>query len=112
MSDTTLRTGTFEELVERRVTLKQDLEYIQAELEQIDDEIRKKGVGTHDAGAWKVQVRANRRLDPKKIETAYPVAQHPELYRPAIDTESVKRHIAAIELEDFYTENRAAVVIR
>lgn len=112
MSDTTLRTGTFEELVERRVTLKQDLEYIQAELEQIDDQIRAKGVGTHEAGAWTVQVRANRRLDTARFEAAYPVAQYPHLYKRAINTEAAKHDIAASTLDEFYTEGRPAVVIR
>lgn len=103
---------TFDELVERRVTLKADLEFIQAQLEQVDDEIRARGIGNHQAGEWSVQVRPSRRLDAKKIEEAYPVAKHPELYKPAIDTAEVKRHIAAIDLENFYVESRPSVVIK
>jgi hypothetical protein len=104
--------ATFEELVERRVTLKADLEFTQAQLEQIDDEIRTRGVGTHEAGAWSVQVRPSRRLDAKAVEAAYPVAQNPELYKPAIDTAAIKDHIAPKDLDQFYVENRPSIVVK
>lgn len=104
--------NTIEELVERRVALKQDAEYIQGQLDLIDEAIRALGYGNHDAGAWTVQVQHNRRLDPRAIEAAYPVTQHPELYKPAVDTTAVKRHIAAIDLEDFYVESTARVVVK
>jgi len=103
---------SFEQLVARRVTLREDLEYIQSQLDQIDEEIRARGIGNHPAGEWTVSVSPNRRLDPKRIEASYPVAQHPELYKPAVDTAAVKRHIAAIDLEDFYTEYQPRVVVK
>ncbi|WP_425837038.1 hypothetical protein [Microbacterium sp. PA5] len=103
---------TLEELVERRVALKLDQEYIQVQLDTIDDQIREQGIGTHRAGAYTVQVRAGRRLDAKAVAEAYPVAQHPELYKPAIDTASLKAHVAAVELDKFYVDNTPSVVIK
>lgn len=108
----TTATVTDEQLIERRLALKADLEYIQAGIDEIDDHFRERGVGTHAAGRWSVQVRSSRRLDARAVEAAYPVAQHPELYKPAIDTTALKDHIAPVDLDQFYVDNRPSIVVK
>lgn len=67
--------------------------------------------GTHPAGSLRVQIQHNRRLDPAKVQATYPVVSYPELYRPALDTAAVKRHIAPAELDTFYVEGAPKVII-
>ena len=70
------------------------------------------GTGSIPAGPYKVTVRTGaRRLDPVKVAEAYPVVEHPELYKPAIDTTAVKHHLAPAELERFQTVGKPTVVI-
>ncbi|MBC7308267.1 MAG: hypothetical protein H5T80_15355 [Dietzia sp.] len=69
--------------------------------------------GTHQAGPYRVQVKAGpRRLDTTALEAAYPVIEHPELYSPKPDTAKVKHHLAPAVLDGFYVEGRPQVVIQ
>lgn len=63
-------------------------------------------------GDYKVTVTRPRRLDPKAIEKAFPVTQRPELYRPAINTTAVRKHIAEVDLEQFMVEGAPVVKIQ
>lgn len=109
---TSTQAYTLEHLAERRAHLREQRDQIDTQLAEIDDQIRALGIGTHDAGEWTVQVQTNRRLNTSLLEQRYPVAQHPELYKPAINTAEVKKRIAAIDLEDFYTESAPKVLVR
>jgi hypothetical protein len=102
----------WDELTQERAALAATVAQLQERITQIDDLYREHlEFGVHEFGGLKVSVQHNRRLDTKKVTAAYPVAQRPELYRPAIDTTELKRHIAAIELEAFYNESTPRVVV-
>lgn len=65
-----------------------------------------------DVGDYRVTVTRPRRLDPKAIEAAFPVTQRPELYRPAINTTAVRKHIAEVDLERFMVEGAPVVKVQ
>lgn len=103
-----------EALALEKVKLADEREAIAERIAQIDARLLTlhPGTGSIPAGPYKVTVRAGaRRLDPAKVAEAYPVVQHPELYRPAIDTAAVKHHLAPAELERFQTVGKPVVVI-
>lgn len=64
------------------------------------------------AGDYRVTVTRPRRLDAKALEAAFPVTQHPHLYKPAISTAAVRAHIAEVDLAQYQVEGRAQVSIR
>lgn len=96
----------------RRVYLEEQKDRIQQEIDQINDRLRTNDFGNHDAGDWTLTVRHNRRLDAKRLEQRYPVAQYPQYYKPTIDTSAIKQYLAPIELEQFQVEGAPTVVIR
>lgn len=57
------------------------------------------GPDSYSAGQLTVVVTVAHRLDTKAIESKYPADTHPELYRPALDTAAVRKHIAPVDLE-------------
>jgi hypothetical protein len=102
----------WDELTQERAALAATVAQLQERIGQIDDLYREHlDFGVHQFGGLKVSVQHNRRLDTKAVQAAYPVAQRPELYRPAIDTTELKRHVAAVELEGFYNESAPRVVV-
>ena len=54
----------------------------------------------------------NRRLNPGRFQQAFPVAQYPYLYKPAVDTTAIKEHLAPKALDAFYDEGRPVVRVR
>lgn len=106
-----------ERLVARRATLKADLEYMQGEIEQIDSQLLELlggQVGTHDIAGTKVQVREYTRLDLKWIETEYPVAQYPQLYKTttAVDAAAVKKQFAPTVLDEHQVRGAKSVIVK
>lgn len=65
--------------------------------------------GTHTLADHTLVITVPRRLDPNLLTAAYPVTQFPELYKPALDTASVKAHFAPVDLEQFKVDGRAQV---
>lgn len=69
--------------------------------------------GKEQLGQTLVSVRpGNARLDTKKLAEAFPVIKHPELYKPALDTASVRAHIAKVDLETFEVRGADVVTIK
>lgn len=106
-----------ERLVARRATLKADLEYMQGEVEQIDSQLLELlggEVGTHDIAGTKVQIREYTRLDTKWIETEYPAAQYPQLYKTttAVDAAAVKKQFAPTVLDEHQVHGAKSIVIK
>lgn len=103
-------------LIDRRATLKADVEYITGELEQIDGQIIELlgATGTHDVGGVKVQIREYTRTDYGAIEKAYPAAEYPQLYvtKTTLDQGAVKRQFAPAALEEFKLTGKKSVVIK
>jgi len=64
------------------------------------------------AGDYKVTVTRPKRLNAKALEQAFPVAQHPHLYAPAISTAAVRAHIAEVDLAQYQVEGRPVVKIQ
>lgn len=103
---------TLEQDVERRAELKERIELLTQEVTLIDERIREQGFGRFPVGEWDVNVQHNRRLDPALIEAKYPVTQYPQFYKPVISTDAIKEHIAPAQLEAFYVEGKARVVVK
>lgn len=104
---------TNEDLLARRATLKADQEYIADELERIDAElIRRLGVGIHQVGDQKVQVREYTRTDPKAIAADYPVGEYPLLYDMALDMDAVKKQFSPAALEQYTVRGKKSVVVK
>lgn len=106
-----------ERLIARRATLKADLEYMQGEVEQIDSQLLELlggEVGTHDIAGTKVQIREYTRLDTKWIETEYPAAQYPQLYKvsTAVDAAAVKKQFAPAVLDEHQVRGAKSIVIK
>lgn len=99
-----------EQLVIERAKLTNDRDALAERIAELDSTLTTLlDAGTHTIADHKVIVTVPARLDPKKLETAYPVTQFPYLYHPTIDTASVKAHIAPVELEQYKTAGRAQV---
>ena len=68
--------------------------------------------GTTDLADHKVIVSTPARLDAKALGEAFPVAQHPELYKPTLDTSAVRHHLAPTVLEQYTRAGSTTVTIR
>lgn len=69
--------------------------------------------GTHEAGPFKVTVKAGaKRLNNAALMAAYPVTAHPEMYKAALDTTAVKKHIAPVELEQFQDTGAPTLAVK
>lgn len=109
---TTMTLPSIQEDVARRVEIEEQIARLKGEMDMINDRLRVQPYGNHDAGDWQLQIQHNRRLDAERISQRFPVAQYPHLYKPTIDTAAVKENFAPIELEKFYIEGAAKVVVR
>jgi hypothetical protein len=90
---------TIDQLEQRRKTIRAAL-------------ARRYDVGTHDLAGHQVVVTRPGRLDTGALAAAHPVAERPELYRPAVDLDAVRHHIAPADLEAFKTYGSKQVSIR
>lgn len=102
-------------LLDRRATLKADVEFINDELQRIDAQIIELldgQVGTHDLAGTRVEVREYSRTDNKAIERDYPVGEYPQLYTMALDGDAVKQSFAPASLDAYKVRGKKSVVIR
>ena len=120
MSDTTALPLTAEDLLELdqlAAELTKRMAAIEADKERVD-EIKailrgRLPRGTHNTGSHQVLVKAgSRRLNATRLTTAYPVVEHPELYRPVIDTTAVKTHLAPVDLAQFQDAGTPTVEVK
>lgn len=90
-----------EMLAAEEVDLAERAALISARRDEIRQTLREAlSVGTHQAGEYKVIVRAGaRRVDTSAVAKTYPVEARPELYRQTVDLSAVRRHIAPADLE-------------
>lgn len=104
---------TVKQLIDRRVTLKADAEYIQGELDAVDAQlIALLGtVGTHDVDGVKVQVREYSSTDKARLQADYPAAQFPQLYELTLSTAALKREFAPAALDAYKVTGKRSVVI-
>src|SRR5690606_14334322 len=86
------------------VSINEQIEQLNERKALIVAEFRSLGKGNHNAVDWTVQVQPNRRLNAEAFEAAFPVAQHPEFYKPTINLAAVKERIAPAELDNWYSE--------
>jgi hypothetical protein len=69
-------------------------------------------VGAHPVGPYKVTIKAGaRRLNAARLTAAFPVTQHPELYKPVLDTTAVKEHMAPVQLAAFQDAGAPTVTV-
>lgn len=101
-----------EELAEEYATLAADIEPKQARMEELKKQFRQLPKGTHDLAGLAVTVSANRRLNTKALEEAYPASEHGELYKQAIDTKAAREHLGEEMIEDFTVESENKVSVR
>lgn len=101
-----------EELAEEYADLAADIEPKQARLEELKKQFRALQRGTHDIGGLVISVSANRRLNTKALESAYPASEHPELYKHSIDTKAAREHLGEEMVEDFTVESENKVSVR
>ncbi|PWH05218.1 hypothetical protein DEO23_14150 [Brachybacterium endophyticum] len=93
-----------EELAMHRAKIAEETKNLDTLRKEYDEKIAAlAGEGTTQAGPYKISVTRARRLDAKKIEAAYPVAQHPEIYKRAVDTDAFKKTVAENNREPYTT---------
>lgn len=102
-----------EQLVLEDTKLAEDEERIKARRATIRSVLaRHLDGGTTDLADHKVIVSTPARLDSTAITAAFPVAQHPELYKPALDTTAVRHHLSPAVLEQYTRSGSTTVTIR
>ena len=100
MSDTI----RLEQLVIERAKLRADENALNERVKELDTLIGAElDTGTHQVGDYKVAITNPQRINNAKVAAAFPVATHPHLYKPAIDTAAVKHHLAPAELAKYQT---------
>ncbi|WP_217182672.1 hypothetical protein [Streptomyces sp. AC495_CC817] len=106
-------TMTTEELVARRVHLKEQADRISDELKQIDEKLRATfNFGNNPAGDWTVQLQHNKTLDKERFMQRFPVAQYPHFYQPTVAITEAKKFIPQVELDAFYNEGAAKIAVK
>lgn len=111
----TAKAATLEELVAERANYKADMEYITEQIERIDAAlILRLGVGTHDVGDSKVQVREYTRTDYAALAEKYPAGEYPQLYKvePTLDQAAVKAQFAPAALDEFKVTGKKSVTVK
>lgn len=109
-TDQTQQTADLEQLAMHRAKIAEEIKNLDDIRKEYDEKIAAlAGEGTTQAGAFKVTVTVPKRLDAKKIEAAFPVAQYPTFYKRAVDTTAVKDHIAKVDLEAYQTAGSPTV---
>lgn len=113
MNDQTPRPD-FDALVAERTQLKAIADDAATRIKQIDDQLRDLGYGTHPYAGVRVSIERNRRLDVDRFKTAYPVAEHSDLYKVTVDPDPtmIRALIAPADLDAFYNEGTPKVVVR
>lgn len=107
-----LETTDLEQLAQRWAQIKDHINALQEEEEEIKTKVSRLGVGTHPAGAWKIQVKAPRRvLDKKKLAEAFPLKDFPALYTMQLDPQAVEKHIEPDTRKKYYSKQYAPVVV-
>ncbi|GMA22254.1 hypothetical protein GCM10025864_44800 [Luteimicrobium album] len=102
-----------EQLAIRKAKLRDEKTSIDEEIAAIDTQLRALlPDGTTQAGQLKVIVTVPARLDTKKLAEAFGPAQHPVLYRAAIDTAAVKEHMSPAQLRPFQVAGARTVTVR
>lgn len=82
----------------------------QDQIKQLLAELLPTGGG--HVGDYTVKVARPHRINPSAVENAFPVATHPWLYKPTIDTAAVRKHIAEVDLTPYMTEGKPVVTIK
>lgn len=104
---------TLEQLATRKVKLRDEKAAIDEEIALIDAQILDVAdTGTTPAGPFKVIVTEPERLDTAALSAAFPVAQHPELYKAVLDTTAVKDRMSPVQLSVFRARGRKQVTVR
>lgn len=94
----------YDTLVKHYVQLADQKAAIDEQLDGIKAELRKLDVGSHEIAGCKVTIALNRRLDTKLVETKYPIAAHPVLYKAAPDTKALRQHLSPIAMDELMVE--------
>lgn len=78
-----------------------ELDQAKAMLEEI---LRTKteGEDAEDVAGFKISTSPNRTLDSAALAADYPVADFPNIYKTVIDVTAAKKHIALVDLDDYY----------
>lgn len=98
------------ELVKRQAAIEADRERI----DEIKATLRRRlPRGTHEVGSHQVLVKAPaRRLNATRLAAAYPVVEHPELYKPVLDTTAVKHHLSPAALAEYQDAGTPTVEVK
>ena len=110
-SDTIIR-----RLIQRRATLRADVEYINDELATIDTQLIELlgTTGVHTIDGTRVEIREYTRVDYDTLATTYPADQYPNLYttRTTLDHDAVRKQFAPAALDHYTVHGKKSVVIR
>lgn len=104
-----------EHLLRVRADYAADGEYIAEQIAAIDAQlIDRLGVGTHDVGGQKVQVREYSRTDYAALAATYPAESYPELYetKTELSQAAVKKGFAPAALDQFKVTGKKSVSVK
>ena len=104
---------TVDELVLRRVELDAIIARANEEKQTINLQlIEELGEGTHEHAHARIMISRRGTLDAKKLETAFPAEQYPQLYTQKLSTDDVKKQFAPAALEQYKSYSAPSVTIR
>lgn len=106
--------GTLATLAAERAQLQEQAEQIRQALEVNKAAIlaATDGPDTYAAGALTIEVTQASRLDLAAIAAAYPVTEHPQLYKLTPDTKAVRRHITEADLDTYTIRSAPSVRLK
>lgn len=108
-----MNTPNIEQTCQQILHLDAQIAQLTDQADQLRAHLAALGAGKHNAGPYSVQITVAKRLDAKKLQAAYPVAQNPAFYQPKLSTTAVRKHLsqAALEAGGFFTEGRPTVKV-
>lgn len=111
-TDQNQQTADLEQLAMHRAKIAEEIKNLDDIRKEYDEKIATlAGEGTTTAGAYKVTVTVPKRLDAKKIEAAFPVAQHPEMYARKVNTDAFKKAVSENDRGPYTTKGSPTVRI-
>lgn len=100
------------DLVRELVALQDQIEPANARIADIKKVLRDLDFGSHKIAGMTVTVGHNVRLDTAAFEAAYPVLEHPQMYKPTPDPAAIRRHLSPVQLEALQTEGEKRLTVK
>lgn len=102
----------FEALAGEYATIQDRIDPDLKRLDEIKAAFKFMSYGTHELAGLKVSLARSSRLDAAAFANRYPVETHPQFYKSAPDSTSIKKHLAPAEIEELSNAGDPRVTIK